>query len=213
MIAPAPAWAPAAFTTTLENPMKYINFFAALVLGVAASGAGATILNFDSLSAFMYGDGFPLAPGMSYDGSNLSYVEAGFQVTLHAPNAAPGSANIGSGTFEPQTFNWHDGLDNGLDTFVTLTRVGGGMFNLKSFDYLVDTSKVSADGNLLGAIQDAGSWTTALNGIAELRLSSGTFNQIDNIEVAEAANAVPLPGTLALMLGGLVAAALVRRRS
>ncbi|KRB92413.1 hypothetical protein [Duganella sp. Root198D2] len=193
--------------------MKFKSILAAIALGAAASSANATILSFDSLTGFMYGNGFPLAAGMNYDGSNLSYVEAGFQLTLHAPNAAPGSANLGTGTFEPQTFNWHDGLDNGLDTFVTLTRVGGGLFNLKSFDYLVDVSKVSADGKLLGAIQDAGSWTAALTGIAELRLSSGAFNQIDNIEVAEAANAVPLPGTLALMLGGLAAASLVRRRS
>ena len=171
--------------------MKFKSILAAIALGAAASSANATILSFDSLTGFMYGNGFPLAAGMNYDGSNLSYVEAGFQLTLHAPNAAPGSANLGTGTFEPQTFNWHDGLDNGLDTFVTLTRVGGGLFNLKSFDYLVDVSKVSADGKLLGAIQDAGSWTAALTGIAELRLSSGAFNQIDNIEVAEAANAVP----------------------
>jgi hypothetical protein len=158
----------------------------------------------------MYGDGFPLAANMHYEGTDLSYVESGFKLTLHAPNAAPGAANIGTGTFEPQTFNWHDGLDNGSDTYVTLTRAGGGLFNLASFDYLTDASNVSADGNLLGAIQDAGTWTTALAGIAELRLSSGAFNQIDNVQVDAA---VPLPGTVALMLGGLAAAGLARRRS
>ncbi|MGW8392655.1 hypothetical protein [Pseudoduganella sp. HUAS MS19] len=193
--------------------MTLKTLFAAIVLGMSAGSASATILNFDSLTGFMYGDGFPLAAGMHYDGPNLRYVEAGFQVTLHAPNAAPGAANIGTGTFEPLTYNWHDGLDNGSDTFVTLTRVGGGVFNLISFDYLVEASQVWADGSLRGAIQDAGTWTTALNGITELRLSSGAFNQIDNIKVAEAASAVPLPGTLALILGGMAAAGLVRRRS
>jgi len=51
-----------------------------------------------------------------------------------------------------------------------------------------------------------------LNGIAELRLGSGAFNQLDNIDV-EAAAAVPLPGTLTLLLAGLAAAGLARRRS
>ncbi|MTW09986.1 hypothetical protein GM658_05180 [Pseudoduganella eburnea] len=192
--------------------MKFSTFIAAVLLGAAATStnATATVLSFDDLTEMMYGDGFPLAANMSYDGTGLSYVESGFKLTLHAPNAAPGAANIGTGTFEPQTFNWHDGLDNGSDTYVTLTRVGGGLFNLASFDYLTDASNVSVDGNLLGAIEDAGTWTTALAGIAELRLSSGAFNQIDNVQVDAA---VPLPGTLALMLGGLAAAGLARRRS
>ena len=192
--------------------MKFNTLLAAIALGVAASSASADVLNFDGLTEMMYGDGFPLAANMSYDGLNLNYVESGFQLTLHAPNAAPGSANIGTGTFEPQTFNWHDGLDNGADTYVTLTRVGGGLFNLTGFDFVTDASNVSADGNLLGTIQDVGSWTTALTGITELRLSSGAFNQIDNVDVEAAAAAVPLPGTLALMLGGLTAAGLARRR-
>jgi hypothetical protein len=192
--------------------MKFSTFIAAVLLGAAAtsSNATATVLSFDDLTEMMYGDGFPLAANMHYEGTDLSYVESGFKLTLHAPNAAPGAANIGTGTFEPQTFNWHDGLDNGSDTYVTLTRAGGGLFNLASFDYLTDASNVSADGNLLGAIQDAGTWTTELAGIAELRLSSGAFNQIDNVQVDAA---VPLPGTVALMLGGLAAAGLARRRS
>lgn len=193
--------------------MKFKSILAAIALGIAANSASATVLNFDSLTEMMYGDGFPLIGSMSYDGSNLRYEESGFMLTLHAPNAVPGSANIGSGTFEPQTYNWHDGLDNGLDTFVTLTRVGGGLFNLLGFDYVADWSTVAADGTLLGSIQDAGSWTTALSGITELRLSSGAFNQIDNIDVETVAKAVPLPGTLALMLGGLAAVSLLRRRS
>jgi len=192
--------------------MKFKTILAAVFFGMAASSASATVLSFDNLTEMMYGDGFPLADSMSYIGPDLSYVEAGFRLTLHAPNAMPGSANIGTGTFEPQTFNWHDGLDNGPDTFVTLTRVGGGLFNLKSFDYFADWSAVSADGKLLGSIADAGTWSTALSGITELRLGSGAFNQLDNINV-EAAAAVPLPGTLTLLLAGLAAAGLARRRS
>lgn len=191
--------------------MKCKTLLAALAL-VAAGGANATVLNFDGLTEMMYGSGFPLAGGMAYDGSNLTYVESGFQLTLNAPNAEAGAANIGTGTFEPQTYNWHDGLDNGSDTFVTLTRAGGGKFDLNSFDYYMDWSSVWADGALLGSIQDAGTWSTALSGITELRFSSGAFNQLDNVDVEAASGSVPLPGTLPLMLGGLAAAAVARRR-
>jgi len=192
--------------------MNLKSILAAIALGIAASSASATVLNFDTLTEMMYGDGFPLADSMSYDGADLSYVESGFKLTLHAPNAVPGSANIGTGTFEPQTYNWHDGLDNGADTFVTLTRIGGGLFNLASFDFFADWSAVSADGKMIGAIQDAGTWTTALTGITELRIGSGAFTQIDNIDVDASAKLVPLPGTLSLILGGIAAAGLARRR-
>jgi hypothetical protein len=195
--------------------MKFKSILAAVAF-LAAGSASAAVLTFDGLTEMMYGDGFPLASNMTYDGTNLTYVESGFQLTLNAPNAEAGAANIGTGTFEPQTYNWHDGIDNGSDTFVTLTRVGGGKFDLNSFDYYMDWTDVSADGVSLGSISDMGTWSTALTGITELRLSSGAFNQIDNIDVAANADtpsgAVPLPGTLALMLGGLAAGGLARRR-
>jgi len=195
--------------------MKFKSILAAVAF-LAAGSASAAVLTFDGLTEMMYGDGFPLASNMTYDGTNLTYVESGFQLTLNAPNAEAGAANIGTGTFEPQTYNWHDGIDNGSDTFVTLTRVGGGKFDLNSFEYYMDWTDVSADGVSLGSISDMGTWSTALTGITELRLSSGAFNQIDNIDVAANADtpsgAVPLPGTLALMLGGLAAGGLARRR-
>ncbi|CAN7332923.1 PEP-CTERM sorting domain-containing protein [Pseudoduganella sp. LjRoot289] len=192
--------------------MKLKKIFAALALATVATSASATVLTFDSLTAMVYGDGASLLANMGYDGQNLTYVEAGFQLTLHAPNSAPGAAHISDGTYWEQTYNWHDGIENGLDTFVTLTRVGGGLFNLLGFDYYTNLSSVSADGAAAGFIQDEGSWNTALNGISELRLGSGAFNEIDNISVENASAAVPLPGTLPLLLAGLAVCALARRR-
>ena len=195
--------------------MKFKTILAAVAF-LAAGSASAAVLTFDGLTDMMYGNTFPLASGMAYDGTNLTYVESGFQVTLNAPGADAGAAHIGDSTFDPQTFNWHDGMENGSGTFLTLTRVGGGKFDLNSFDYFMDWTDVSADGVSLGSITDFGTWSTALTGITELRLTSGAFNEIDNVDVAASADtpsgAVPLPGTLALMLGGLAAGGLARRR-
>jgi len=193
--------------------MKLKKIFAALALATVAASASATVLTFDSLTAMVYGDGAPLLANMNYNGQNLTYLESGFQLTLNTPNAAPGAAHISDGTYMEQTYNWHDGFENGSDTFVTLTRVGGGLFNLLGFDYYADGSSVWADGSLVGFIQDAGSWSTGLNGISELRLSSGAFNELDNLNVeSAAAAAVPLPGTVSLLLAGLAVGALSRRR-
>jgi len=70
--------------------MNLKSILAAIAIGIAASSASATVLTFDTLTEMMYGDGFPLAGTMSYDGADLSYEESGFKLTLHAPNAAPG---------------------------------------------------------------------------------------------------------------------------
>jgi hypothetical protein len=194
--------------------MNLKKILAALVLGAAASGASAAVLTFDGVTDFIYGDGFPLASNMSSEGPNLTYQEAGYQVTLHAPGADAGAAHISDGTFEPQTFNWHDGMENGDGTFVTLTRIGGGLFDLFGFDYFTDASALWTDGSLQGLLTDAGTWETTLRGIAELRLTSGSFNQIDNIHVEDAApsGSVPVPGTLPLLVGGIAAAFMARRR-
>jgi len=194
--------------------MKLKAILAALALGVAAANAGATVLTFDGLTESMYGDGFPLAANMHYDGTNLVYEESGYRVTLNAPGAAAGAAHVGDGTFDPQTYNWHDGFENGDNTFVTLTRIGGGLFNLASFDYYTTGSTLSTDGTVQGFLVDGGTWTTALNGITELRFTSGAINAIANVDVeaATAAGTVPLPGTLPLLMGGVAAFGLARRR-
>jgi hypothetical protein len=149
---------------------------------------------------------------MTYSGKDLTYVESGFQVTLHAPNAASGAAHIGDGTYDPQTYNWHDGFENGTGSYLTVSKVGGGLFDLLGFDYYTDGLSVSADGVLAGFLEGYDHWSMALNGITELRLSSGVFNEIDNVAVDNASAAVPLPGTLSLLLGGLAVGALARRR-
>ena len=186
---------------------------AALALGAAAANAGATVLTFDGLTEMMYGDGLPLAANMYYAGTNLVYEESGYRVTLNAPGAAAGAASVGDGTFNVQTYNWHDGIDNGNDTFVTLTRIDGGRFDLHGFDYSTLGSALSADGTQQAFLEGDGSWTTALNAITELRFTSSASNQFDNVDVqAAAAGTVPLPGTLPLLMGGMAAFGLARRR-
>ena len=191
--------------------MKPKAILAALTLGVAAANAGATVLTFDGLTEMMYGDGFPLAANMHYDGTNLVYEESGYRLTLNAPWADAGAAHVGDGTFDPQTYNWHDGFENGADTFVTRTRIGGGLFDLRSFDYYTTGSALSADGNLQTFLEGGGTWNAALNGITALRFTSGAVNALANIDV-EAAGTVPLPGTVPLLLGGVAAFGLARRR-
>ncbi|MVW60496.1 hypothetical protein GPY61_11185 [Massilia sp. NEAU-DD11] len=195
--------------------MKPKAILAALTLGVAAANAGATVLTFDGLTGSMYGDGFPLAANMHYEstdrGTNLVYEESGYRLTLNAPEADAGAAHVGDGTFDPQTYNWHDGFENGADTFVTLTRIGGGLFDLRSFDYYTTGSTLSTDGNLQAFLEGGGTWSTALNGITALRFTSGAVNALANVDV-EAAGTVPLPGTLPLLLGGVAAFGAVRRR-
>jgi len=193
--------------------MKFKSLLATLILGLgaAAANADAAVLTFDSLTKFgAYGNGEALLASMSADGQSLSYQEAGFLLTLTTPNAPAGAAHFGDGTYAPQTFNWHDGLENAANSFVTLTRVGGGRFNLNSFDYYTDQSTLSADGKQVGVLQDWGTWNTRLNGISELRLSSGVFNELDNINVE--VSAVPEPGTLPLLLSGLAVVVAARRR-
>lgn len=191
--------------------MKFKHIIAALVLGVAGS-ASAAILTFDDLTGMVYGDGTPLLSSMGYNGQSLTYQESGFQVTLHTPNAPFGAAHISDGTYDPQSYNWHDGMENGADAYVTVTKADGSIFNLLGFEYYTDGITVSADGILAGFLEGLGSWDTALNGIHELRLSSGAFNELDDIAVENASAAVPLPGTLPLLLIGLALGALARRR-
>ncbi len=195
------------------NRMKLNKLVGALVLGAGlsalAGSAGAAMLTFNGIAELvMYGNSGELPANMGYSGNNLTYEEAGFLLTLNAPNAAAGMAHIGDGTFEPQTYNWHDGIENGSDTYITLTRVGGGRFNLAGFDYYLDGSTLSADGKQIGMLQGEGSWNMAQNGISELRLSSGAYNQLDNIDVS----AVPEPATYAMLGAGLGLLACMKRR-
>lgn len=191
--------------------MNFKKIFLAMAFSAATAGAQATVLTFDDLTALVYGNGDPLLSSMRYTAAGLSYVEQGYLLTLNAPDAVPGAAHINDGTYQSQTFNWHDGFDNGAGAFVSLSRVDGGRFDLLGFDYFSDTMTVTAEGRIVGRADGAGSWTTPLLGIRELRFSSGMFNGIDNVAVEPTAS-VPLPGTAGLMLVGLLAAVGARTR-
>ena len=73
-------------------------------------------------------------------------------------------------------------------------------------DQFVNGDMFSATvGVSVGSIQDSGTWSTLLTGITELRIGSGYYNQIDNIDVEAVgpSGAVPLPGSEPGPLAGL----------
>jgi hypothetical protein len=181
--------------------MKKVHMMAAAVLALTAAAAQAqtSTLTFDNLNG-IYGDGNSLGP-LTGDGQTIAYVESGYMLTLHTTNdpSAFFGAHIGDAGGS-QTFNWHDDGDNLYGAYVTLSKVGGGSFNLVGFDYASNDLTVTGGGTSL-SLSGAGNVPANLLKVNSVTFSSlgYTYNQLDNVQVS---GAVPEPASWALMLGG-----------
>ena len=178
----------------------------ALAIGTAAQ---ATTLTFDGLVG-QYGDGAGLGANMTGNSQYLAYTERGYVLTLQTTNDPDSSlgAHIGDATGVSDTFNWHDEGDNLVGAYVTLTKVGGGAFNLVSFDYAASNG-LTLDSTFVG---NGGTYTANLTNVTSVSFftSGYSFNQLDNILLT---GGVPEPETWAMMLVGFgMAGVAVRRR-
>lgn len=185
---------------------------ALLALTAGLAPAQAATLKFDGL-VDIYDQSY-LAAGMTANGQVLTYTEAGFEVTLHTANSVEAmyGAHIGDGTYTSQTFNWHDGANNANGAYVTLMRVGGGSFNLNSFDYAASGSfTVTSGAYMIGLGAGASNVAANFLGVNSVSFYGPLNNELDNIDVSAA---VPEPASWAMMLGGfgLIGGALRRRR-
>ena len=186
--------------------MKLSKITAVALALLAGTAAQATTLTFDDLND-QYGDGSSIGANMTSDGSTLAYSESGYLLTLHTFG---GSAHIGDATYVSGTFNWHDSGDNLDGAFVTLTKVGGGTFNLKLFDFVNYGSGLSIDGTFLG--NGPGNFVADYHNVTSVSFTSNNYsdNGLDNIAVG----GVPEPATWALMIGGFgLTGFAMRRRS
>jgi len=182
--------------------MKTVHMMAAAVLALtagAAAQAQTSTLTFDGLID-VYGDGNPISP-LTGDSQAITYVESGYQLTLHTSNdpSALYGAHIGDAG-GLHTFNWHDSGDNLYGAYVTLSKVGGGTFNLLGFDYASDDLTVT-DGTTSILLNGSGNVSANLFNVTSVTFSSLNYtnNQLDNVQVS---GAVPEPASWALMLGG-----------
>jgi hypothetical protein len=188
---------------------------AALVLAGAVGAQAQTTLTFDALTE-TYGDGNAVGPNMFTNQTILSYTENGFVLTLNTSNPVDYflGAHIGDGTGTPQTFNWHDGADNEPGAYVTLTKLGGGTFDLTSFDFFAyNDFSVSATGYAtLNYYGTGGTVNPGFLGVSSVTFYGSGSQELDNITVN---GGVPEPASWAMMLGGfgLVGGAMRRRRA
>jgi hypothetical protein len=142
---------------------------ALVAMAMAGAHANAETLTFDGL------------PG----GGNYT-IFYGYQEKGYAFNMTPGigvsQIHIGDGSIA-NTLNWHDGQDNGVGNYMTMTRIGGGAFNLYDFDVVGDYV------NVAGFLLTAGHHTLNILGVTSLVFTTG-YAGIDNLNVSSSA-AVP----------------------
>jgi hypothetical protein len=185
---------------------------AAAALFLASFGAQAAVLTFDNLGS-LYGYGVP-SPDMNVTEKSLSYTEQGFTLTLWTPNAWYG-AHIGDAYYN-QSYNWHDLGANGYGSYVTLTRNGGGAFDLTGFDYGDYSQGFTISARGYGDVTLGGTGRNAMKylGVSEVVFSGyDNYTMIDNLEVAAVNAEVPEPGSAALLLAGFgLVGAMARRR-
>jgi len=147
-----------------------------------------------------------------------SYTEAGYTFTLYGGSGVL-QTHVGDGTGTANTLNWHDGGDNGTGAVMSMTRVGGGLFDLTGITVDArDTLSITAAGYSTRQFTNTNA-TYALSflGVSRVDFSaspSGYYGSgyvgIDNVVVNSAA--VPLPTTAALFGFGLVGMGAAFRR-
>jgi len=174
----------------------------ALAFAATANSASATTLTFNGVAGTTY--------------TNFgSYTEAGYTFTLYG-GWGVSQTHVGDGTYTANTLNWHDGGNNGTGAVMSMTRVGGGLFDLTGIT--VDarpTLTISAAG--YSTQQFTGNNVTynlSFLGVdrVDFSASTGYAVGIDNVVVNSAS--VPLPSTAALFGLGLIGmGAAVRRQS
>lgn len=179
-------------------------------LGVACALAFAAIANSASGATLTFNG----VAGTTY-ANFTSYTEAGYTFTLYGGSGVS-RTHVGDGTYIANTLNWHDGGDNGTGAVMSLTRAGGGLFDLTGITvYARPTLTISAAG--YSTQQFTGNNVTyALSFLGVNRVdfsaSTGSAVGIDNVVVNSAS--VPLPATAALFGLGLIGmGAAVRRQS
>jgi hypothetical protein len=193
----------------------------ALTLAAAATAfsasAGATVI-LNQSSGIATPEKFIDFAGQ-VEGANLSVVYASQGVTLtgltatngygngFAPTTAPAAINFGTGTAAAISFNFANAVS--AASFYLVTNNGGTLISSYLNGALVESFTVGAYN---GASSFQGFSNTYINSI-KFTIAGDGLALIDNLAFTKAGNAVPEPGSIALLGLGLAAIALRRRQS